>query len=154
MDRFSFLSLFSRKKAEKDRRGGDRPQAPVGATILIVDDSRTVQFSLRNMLQQAGYQILEARNGENGIELARQHRPNLIFMDVVMPGMTGFQATRALRKIEETQNIPIIVMSGNEQATEKFWVIKIGANDFMTKPFQRKTVFEKLHKHLFSIEVA
>jgi len=154
MDKFSFRSLFSRNKSPKDRRGKDRLQARVGATILIVDDSRTIQFSLRNMLQQAGYQILEARNGENGIELAREHKPDLIFMDVVMPGMTGFQATRALRKHQETSEIPIIVMSGNEQATEKFWVIKIGANDFMTKPFQRKTVFEKLEKHLFAEEVA
>lgn len=154
MERFSLRNLFARNKSPKDRRHKDRPQPRVNSTILVVDDSRTVQFTLRNMLQQAGYQILEARNGENGIALAREHQPDLIFMDVVMPGMTGFQATRALRKYDETRNIPIIVMSGNEQATEKFWVIKIGANDFMTKPFQRRTVFEKLEHHLHTAEVA
>ena len=154
MEKFSFRGLFNRNRAPKDRRLKDRLQPRIGATILVVDDSRTIQFSLRTMLQQAGYRIIEARNGENGIELAREHKPDLIFMDVVMPGMTGFQATRALRKHDETRQIPIVVMSGNEQATEKFWVIKIGANDFMTKPFHRSSVFEKIERHLFAAEVA
>ena len=154
MEKFSLRKLFVRSKTPRDRRHKDRLQPRLDATILVVDDSRTVQFTLRNMLQQAGYHILEARNGENAIELAREHKPDLIFMDVVMPGMTGFQATRALRKYDETRDIPIVVMSANEQATEKFWVIKIGANDFMTKPFQRRTVFEKLDHHLHAAEVA
>jgi twitching motility two-component system response regulator PilH len=144
MDNFSLRGLFSRNKAPRERRRRLRNRPTTGTTILIVDDSRIVQHSLRVMLHQAGYQTLEARDAETGIQLARAHRPDLIFMDVVMPGLNGFQATRKLRQDPDTRDIPIIIISGNEQATEKFWVIRIGANDFMTKPFERATVFQKI----------
>ncbi len=74
-------------------------------------------------------------------------------MDVVMPGITGFQATRRLHRQASTKDIPIIIMSGNEQAIEEFWVIRIGARDFMAKPFNRGEVYRRIEKILHSNEI-
>jgi twitching motility two-component system response regulator PilH len=112
--------------------------------VLVVDDSKTIRFALKKMLAQGGFDVLEAENGREAIEMARSHSPILIIMDIVMPELNGFQATRRMRKMEETRNIPIVIMSGNQEATEKFWVERIGANDFMSKPFSRKEVFQRL----------
>ena len=146
--RLLFGGLFARNKDPKERRKRQRFVPPPGTTILVVDDSRTVVHALRTMLRQAGYTTIEAGDAETGITLAREHRPNLILLDVVLPGMNGFQATRVLNKDPLTANIPIIVMSGNQQATERFWVLKIGASDFMIKPFERGALFEKIEQHV------
>ncbi len=143
---FSFRRIWTREspEKEKDRRTSDRIESREGSSILIVDDAATVVFILRKMLSQAGFTVYGANNAEEGIVTARKKRPSLVFMDVVLPGMNGFQATRILRKFPETCDIPIVVMSGNQQATEQFWVKKIGANDFMTKPFTRADVFKRI----------
>jgi twitching motility two-component system response regulator PilH len=101
------------------------------------------------MLWEAGYQVVEAANGREGIEMALEHNPDLIFMDVVMPGINGFQATRMLRKKSETQDIPIIIISGNKQAVEQFWAGKIGASDYMEKPFDRGEFFQRMERVLY-----
>jgi CheY-like chemotaxis protein len=145
LDLFRFLGRSSKRQ---DRRRVNRQRPPKGTTVLIVDDSKTVMVSLRQMLFQAGYNTLEAVDAESGMRLAREKQPDLIFMDVVLPGMNGFQATRLLSRAEQTRHIPIVVMSGNPSATEQFWVLKIGASDFMTKPFSRKDVFQRVEKLL------
>jgi twitching motility two-component system response regulator PilH len=101
------------------------------------------------MLWESGYQVIEAPNGREGIDMALEHNPDLIFMDVVMPGINGFQATRVLRKNEKTKDVPIIIISGNKQAVEQFWAGKIGANDYMEKPFERGEFFQRLEKVLY-----
>lgn len=155
----TFRSLFANTAAEaapvepiqviaNERRGRRRLNARQGTRALIIDDSRTVVVALRRMLQSAGYMTIEALDAEAGLELARTRRPELIFLDIILPGMNGFAALRALRRDPLTQRIPVIMMSGNEQATEQFFGSRIGADDFMKKPFSRLEVFARVERLL------
>lgn len=149
-NRGSFIkSLFGLGPKRKNKR--TVPDA--GTTILVVDDSKTIRTVLGKMLHESGYNVLEAEDGESAIELAHRHLPHLILMDVVMPGINGFQATRRLAKEPETAHIPIIIMSGNEEAIEQFWLVKIGARDFMAKPFNRFEVFRRVERILYNNEI-
>ena len=130
-----------------DRRQHPRVNARPGTRVLIVDDSATIVAALRKILRSAGYVTLEAADAESGIEVARQELPELIFLDIVLPGMNGFAALRHMRKDASTLHIPIIMISGNEQATEQFYADRIGADDFMKKPFSRYEVFARI-EHL------
>ena len=152
---FNLKSMFggSDRSRDTERRGEERVKLPAEATILIVDDSRTAIAVLKKTLEPTGYSILSAPNGEEGIEMAKLHQPDLILMDVIMPGLNGFQATRILRKETITQDIPIIIISGNEQATEKFWGLRVGANGFLAKPVERAELFHLLREHLLNSEV-
>ena len=150
MDRsmdFNLKSLFGRDKSE-ERRTKERANLPDEATVLIVDDSRTAIAVLKKTLEPTGYSIISAGSAEEGIEMAKVHLPDIILMDVIMPGLNGFQATRILRKETLTQHIPIIIISGNEQATEKFWGLRIGANGFLAKPVERGELYHLLGEHL------
>lgn len=152
---FNLKSLFGTTHSDgvNDRRSEERVKLPKEATILIVDDSRTAIAVLTKTLEPTGYTIISAANGEDGIEMAKQQQPDLILMDVIMPGLNGFQATRILRKEELTKEIPIIIISGNEQATEKFWGLRVGANGFLPKPVNRAELFHLLREHLIKAEV-
>lgn len=145
---FNFKSLFSSDKDDSDRRGNERVKLPADATILIVDDSRTAIAVLKKTLAPTGYSIISALDAEDGIDMAKTHQPDLILMDIIMPGLNGFQATRILRKETITSEIPIIIISGNEQATEKFWGMRVGANGFLAKPVDRGELFHLLREHL------
>jgi DNA-binding response OmpR family regulator len=131
-----------------DRRVKDRRNAAPGTRVLIIDDSATIVALLRRMLRQNELATLEAGDAETGIELARAERPDLIFLDIVLPGMNGFAALRNLRKEPTTRDIPVIMISGNEQATEQFYAHLIGADDFMKKPFSRAEVFARIERLL------
>jgi twitching motility two-component system response regulator PilH len=131
-----------------ERRQRPRRDARKGTRVLIIDDSRTIGVALRRMLQPAGFVTMEALDAETGLELARSRRPELVFLDIVLPGMNGFAALRALRKDPQTHGLPVIMMSGNEQATEQFFGSRIGADDFMKKPFSRQEVFARIEKLL------
>jgi PleD family two-component response regulator len=131
-----------------ERRSRDRMNARPGTRVLIIDDSRTIVAALRKMLHSAGYRTLEAFDAESGLEIARGQPVELIFLDIVLPGMNGFSALRQLRKDTQTRNIPVIMMSGNEQATEQFFGSRIGADDFMKKPFSRMEVFARIERLL------
>lgn len=120
--------------------------AYVGLRALTIDDSMTVVVMLRKILQKEGFQTLEALNAEDGIDLARMHRPDVIFLDIVLPKMDGFNALRLLRRDPITQDVPIIMMSGNEQAAEQFYAQRIGANDFMKKPFSQHEVYSRIDR--------
>lgn len=144
---FSFKSLFVSSEST-ERRSKERAKLPEKATVLIVDDSRTAIAVLQKTLEPTGFKILSAANAEDGIEMAKEHSPDIILMDVIMPGLNGFQATRILRKEPLTLAIPIIIISGNEQATEKFWSLRIGANGFLAKPVDRGELFHSLSEHL------
>lgn len=132
----------------KERRTRERLNAPAGTKILIVDDSPTIIAALRKFLSTAGYVTIEALDAESGLELARSQSPQLIFLDIVLPGMNGFAALRAIRKDPELRDTPVIMMSGNEQATEQFFGTRIGADDFMKKPFARYEVFARIERLL------
>lgn len=115
-----------------------------GRRILIVDDSATIVASLGTILKSAGCKISDASDAETGIETARLAPPDLVFLDIVLPGMNGFAALRQIRRDVTIRDTPVIMISGNEQATEQFYAKRIGADDFMKKPFSRHEVFARL----------
>jgi CheY-like chemotaxis protein len=154
MERKTFFNnLFSRRTDSNDRR--HKPRLPKSRVIkvLVVDDSRTVVHSLRTVLEQDGYYVMEAYDGMTAIELAKAHQPDIILMDVIMPGLNGFQATRKIRKDPSTHSIPIIIISATEQPTEQFWLTKLGANDFLGKPVIRGDLFTKVESQLYPRQV-
>ena len=135
-------------RREPERREKPRVNARVGTLVLIIDDSPTIVALLKRMLEQSGYSGLEAGDGETGVALALSSDPDLIFLDIVLPGMNGFEALRRLRREPTTKGTPIIMISGNELATEQFYAQRIGADDFMKKPFSRSEVFARIEKLL------
>lgn len=114
------------------------------AQILIVDDSPTEAHVLRGILERNGFDVATAENGAEGIALARELRPDLVLMDVVMPGLNGFQATRQLSRDPETSGIPVIIVTTKDQDTDRVWGLRQGARDFLTKPVSEKTLMEKI----------
>lgn len=133
-------------RGQTERRHRPRVQAQVGASVLVVDDSPTIRAVLAKMLIQDGYSVLRAEDGEQALELARSELPALIFLDIVLPGTNGFMVLRALRHDDRTREIPIVMISGNVQATEQFYVQRFGADDFMKKPFGRAEVFDRIRR--------
>ena len=104
------------------------------ARILIVDDSPTEMFKLTGMLKKHGHVVLKAENGADGVALARQEKPDAVLMDIVMPGLNGFQATRQLSKDPETSHIPVIMVTTKDQETDMVWAKRQGAKAYITKP--------------------
>lgn len=127
-----------------ERRSRQRLNSNKGRRVMIIDDSPTIVAALRKMLRSAGCITHEALNAESGLTAIRDEKPDLVFLDIVLPGMNGFAALRLLRRDPLTQNIPVIMISGNEQATEQFYAKRIGADDFMKKPFSRFEVFARI----------
>ena len=91
------------------------------ARVLIIDDSPTETYKLTTMLEKSGHVVLTAENGEAGVAMAVKERPDLVLMDVVMPGLNGFQATRQLSKLPETAHIPVIIVTTKDQQTDRVW---------------------------------
>lgn len=148
-----FKGLFSRRTSSNERREKQRRPKNRTIKVLVVDDSRTVVHGLRSILEQDGYFVMDAHDGMTAIELAKAHQPDLILMDVIMPGLNGFQATRKIRKDPTTHSIPIIIISATEQPTEQFWLTKLGANDFLGKPIIRRELFSKVETQLYPRQV-
>jgi len=114
------------------------------ANILIVDDSPTEVHVFKTMLEKNGHSVNVAESGEQGIEQAQQILPDLILMDIVMPGMNGFQATRQLATIEATAKIPVIIVTTKDQETDKVWGIRQGAKDYIVKPVKEKDLIDRV----------
>ena len=112
--------------------------------ILIVDDSPTERHVLNDMLTKAGYEVVASDNGEDAIQKAKSVKPDLILMDVVMPGLNGFQATRAISRDPDTRTIPIILCTSKNQATDKIWGMRQGARDYVVKPVSREELLAKI----------
>jgi len=112
--------------------------------ILIVDDSPTERHVLNDMLTKAGYEVVTSDNGEDAILKAKSLKPDLILMDVVMPGLNGFQATRAISRDPGTRAIPIILCTSKSQETDKIWGMRQGARDYIVKPVNRDELLEKI----------
>lgn len=104
------------------------------ALILIADDSQTEIYVLKKILEKHNHQIITAEYGLQAIEAAQNENPDLIIMDVVMPNLNGFQATRRLSKAAETAHIPIIIVSSKNQETDKLWGMRQGAKGYLGKP--------------------
>ena len=112
--------------------------------ILVVDDSPTERHVLNELLTRNGYQVITAESGEEGIAKARSEMPDLILMDVVMPGLNGYQATRTLTRDEATKSIPIIVCTSKGQETDKIWGLRQGALDYLIKPVNSEELLAKI----------
>lgn len=112
--------------------------------ILVVDDSPTERFFTVDVLTRAGYQVTTAENGEEGIAKARAGKPDLILMDVVMPGLNGYQATRTLNRDEATKGIPVIVCTSKGQETDKIWGLRQGAVDYLVKPLDADELLQRI----------
>lgn len=104
------------------------------ARILIVDDSATELYKLQSTLERHGYHVLTAENGADGIALASEELPDLVLMDIVMPGLNGFQATRQLAKDPRTSHIPVVIITTKDQETDRVWGKRQGARGYMVKP--------------------
>jgi len=115
------------------------------AVVLIIDDSPTELHLFQNMLEKGGFQTLVADSGEDGIRQAQMAAPDCILMDVVMPGMNGFQATRKLSKDPGTANIPVIMITTKDQETDKIWGMRQGAVEYLVKPISEKQLVSKIN---------
>ena len=113
--------------------------------ILIVDDSPTERHVLNDLLTKAGFEVVASDSGEDAIHKSKQAKPDLILMDVVMPGLNGFQATRAISRDPETKSIPIIICTSKSQETDKIWGLRQGARDYIVKPVNRDELLAKIH---------
>jgi CheY-like chemotaxis protein len=134
--------------AGEDRRIKQRKPLPPGTRVLIIDDSKTVVTVLKRMMRENNCITLEAYDAETAIEIIGVEKPDVIFLDIVLPGMNGFEALRRIRRMPEMAGVPVIMMSGNESATEQFYAERIGANEFMKKPFSRAEVFVRVERSL------
>lgn len=112
--------------------------------ILVVDDSPTEVHVLREMLSKNGYTVSSVSSGEEAVAKAASEKPDLILMDVVMPGMSGFEATRAITKNPATASIPVIICTTKGQETDKAWGLRQGAKDYIVKPVIEKILMEKI----------
>lgn len=112
--------------------------------ILIVDDSATERHVLVTLLENKGYTTVTASNGEEGVAAAKRELPDLILMDVVMPGMNGYQATRTISRDDATKHIPVIMCTSKDQETDKIWGMRQGALDYMVKPVDGAALLAKL----------
>lgn len=118
------------------------------AAVLIIDDSPTELHLFQNMLEKAGFDTLVADSGEEGLKVARSARPDCILMDVVMPGMNGFQATRKLTKDPMTASIPVIMITTKDQETDKIWGMRQGAVEYLVKPVANKDLVSLINSVL------
>ncbi|PYQ96754.1 MAG: two-component system response regulator [Acidobacteria bacterium] len=112
--------------------------------ILIIDDSATDRQFLLEVLSKQGYQCVTAQNGDEGIAKAKTEQPDLILMDIIMPGTDGFKATRAITRDEATKHIPVIVCTSKKLETDRVWGIRQGAKDYIVKPVDAKDLLAKI----------
>ena len=118
------------------------------ARILIVDDSPSQLMGMKRIVEKLGHEALSAEDGAQGVEVAKANVPDLILMDVVMPNLNGFQATRAISKEATTAHIPIVLVTTKDQETDKVWGMRQGAKAYITKPFNEAELVAVINKLL------
>jgi twitching motility two-component system response regulator PilH len=118
------------------------------ARILIVDDSPSQLMGMKRIVEKLGHEALSAEDGAMGVDAAKANLPDLILMDVVMPNLNGFQATRAISKNTSTAHIPIVLVTTKDQETDKLWGMRQGAKAYITKPFNEAELVEVINKLL------
>ncbi|WP_295864256.1 twitching motility response regulator PilH [uncultured Xanthomonas sp.] len=123
------------------------------ARILIVDDSPSQLLGIQRIVEKLGHETITATDGAAGVEAAKAALPDLVLMDVVMPNLNGFQATRTLRREPTTQNIPVILVTTKDQDTDRMWGMRQGARAYITKPFSEDELYEVIER-VFSGEDA
>lgn len=118
------------------------------AKILVVDDSPTQLTNLVRIVEAHGHTTLTATNGMEGVNMAKQELPDLVLMDVVMPELNGFQATRKITKDPSTQHIPVVIVTTKDQQTDRVWGERQGASAYIVKPAQEQEVMETVNSLL------
>jgi twitching motility two-component system response regulator PilH len=118
------------------------------AKVLIIDDSPTEVHILKSFLTNKGHDVLVAQDGKTGIDVAETEKPDLILMDVVMPGVNGYQATRKLSRNDATSKIPVIMVTTKSQETDRIWGMRQGATDYLVKPVKEKALNQKIDEVL------
>ncbi|WP_305805378.1 twitching motility response regulator PilH [Stenotrophomonas sp. YIM B06876] len=121
------------------------------ARILIVDDSPSQLLGIQRIVEKLGHETLTATDGAAGVEAAKAGLPDLVLMDVVMPNLNGFQATRTLRREATTQHIPVVLVTTKDQDTDRMWGMRQGAKAYITKPFSEDELSEVIER-VFSSE--
>jgi twitching motility two-component system response regulator PilH len=111
---------------------------------MVVDDSPTERAFLEDVLRKGGYEVLMASSGEAAVASCLAEQPNLVLMDVVMPGLNGFQATRTITRDAKTSHIPVVMFTSKDRETDKIWGLRQGAKDYLTKPLQAEALLEKI----------
>lgn len=114
------------------------------ARVLIVDDSPTETYKLTSMLEKHGHAVITAETGEDGVSIAKKEQPDVVLMDIVMPGLNGFQATRQLKKHDTTAGIPVIIVTTKDQETDRVWGLRQGAKAYLTKPIEEKVLMDTI----------
>ena len=112
--------------------------------ILIVDDSPTERYFLSDILIKNGFSVSTAENGEEAMQKIKADKPQLILMDIVMPGQNGFQITRAITRDPETQDVPVIICTSKGQETDRIWGLRQGARDYIVKPVDPQELLAKI----------
>lgn len=118
------------------------------AKILVVDDSPTQLKNLVKLIEAHGHEAVTATNGMEGVDIAKSEKPDLILMDVVMPELNGFQATRKITKDPETANIPVVLVTTKDQQTDKVWGERQGAAGYVVKPPREDELIGKINELL------
>lgn len=116
------------------------------AKILVVDDSPTMLTGTSRILLSAGHEVIQADSGTAAIEKATNESPDIILMDVVLPDINGFQATRKITTTPATQHIPVIMLTTKDQETDKVWAERQGASGYVVKPPKPAELLDKIHK--------
>jgi len=109
-----------------------------------VDDSPTETYKFEEILKKNGFGVIKADNGADGVAMCRKEKPDVVLMDVVMPGLNGFQATRQLAKGDDTKNIPVIIVTTKDQETDRVWGKRQGAWAYLTKPVDEKVLMDTI----------
>jgi twitching motility two-component system response regulator PilH len=118
------------------------------ARILLIEDSPTESAVMSQLLERNGHVVITSGSAEDGIETCRRERPDLVLMDVVLPGMNGFQATRALSRDAETKAIPVLIVSTKGMETDKAWGLRQGAKDYIVKPPREDELISRINELL------
>ena len=116
--------------------------------VLVIEDIETNLLLLRTILQKIGHQVIEARNGEDGVELAISQHPDLILMDIQLPGMDGYMATKLIRENETTKNIPIIAITSYAMVGDREKTLAAGCTAYLEKPIDPESFIEELRKYI------
>lgn len=119
--------------------------------ILIVDDEAGVREAVRTVLSGEGYSVLEAVDGASGVSLALRERPSLIILDVLMEPMSGWEACRILRQIEELADTPVLMLTGKQEVRDKITAIQVGANDYLPKPFRNDELKRRVERLVYEV---
>ncbi|UUE99064.1 twitching motility response regulator PilH [Xanthomonas hortorum pv. pelargonii] len=116
------------------------------ARILIVDDSPSQLLGIQRIVEKLGHETITATDGAAGVEAAKSSLPDLVLMDVVVPNLNGFQATRTLKREPTTQHIPVILVTTKDQDTDRMWGMRQGARAYITKPFSEDELLEVMER--------